>query len=85
MRCCSGRASRSDAIVRSEPEVVDFLGDHRRRRAEGSCGRGVATRLAPQPHAQLCPTRTYLLLILVLQLYLLLILVLHLYMLLILV
>jgi hypothetical protein len=37
------------AIVRSEPEVVDFLGDRRRRRAEGSCGRGVATRPATCP------------------------------------
>lgn len=65
--CGVGLAERADlmAIVRSEPEVVDFLGDRRRWRVEGSCGRGVATRLAT---CQLCPTRTYLLLILVLQL-----------------
>lgn len=49
--CGVGLAGRADlmAIVRSKPEVVDFLGDRRRRRAEGSCGRGVATRPATCP------------------------------------
>jgi hypothetical protein len=49
--CGVGLVGRADpmAVVRSEPKVTDFLGDRRRRHAEGSRGRGVAARPARSP------------------------------------